>query len=195
MTKENDVREQIIQAATAVYKKWGFVKTTMEDIAYEAGKGKATLYYYFKSKEEVFASVLKEQIQEISFSIHSKLKDVESASDRLRKYFIMMYEESIHRVEVFSVLKMDVRKDKNLISNLREIIESSELSSIREIIKFGIDHGEFLAFTESEINDIAMTISTSIRPLIINPLLLEDNPEEAERLDTISNFFVRGLKK
>ena len=57
MRKNNLVKAAILQAAERLFQKWGINKTTMEDIAHEARKGKSTLYYYFKSKEDVLEAV------------------------------------------------------------------------------------------------------------------------------------------
>ena len=50
-------KQQIIEAAGVIFERYGFKKTTMDDIAYAAGKGKSSLYYYFKNKEQVFEAV------------------------------------------------------------------------------------------------------------------------------------------
>ena len=57
--KEREQRkEQILSSALSVFKKQGIEKATMDEIAKEADFGKATLYYYFSSKEEIFAEQL-----------------------------------------------------------------------------------------------------------------------------------------
>lgn len=48
-TKDELLKEKILTGADMLFQKYGLTKTTMEDIAREAGKGKSTLYYYFKS--------------------------------------------------------------------------------------------------------------------------------------------------
>ena len=51
--EERKVRkEAIIKGALKVFNNSGIEKTTMDEIAKESGFGKATLYYYFSSKEE-----------------------------------------------------------------------------------------------------------------------------------------------
>ena len=60
MTSENlnyneSVRVSILEAAQGLFSKFGYKKTTMEDIAQELHKGKSSLYYYFKNKEENFS--------------------------------------------------------------------------------------------------------------------------------------------
>ena len=51
-------QKRIIEAALAVFDKLGIEKTTMEEIAVEAGFGKATLYYYYPSKDEVYTEIM-----------------------------------------------------------------------------------------------------------------------------------------
>ena len=51
-------QERILTGALEVFKSRGIENSTMEEIAEKSGFGKATLYYYFKSKEEVFAAIL-----------------------------------------------------------------------------------------------------------------------------------------
>ena len=57
--EERKVRkEAIIKGALKVFNNSGIEKTTMDEIAKESGFGKATLYYYFSSKEEVFIEIM-----------------------------------------------------------------------------------------------------------------------------------------
>ena len=57
--KERELRkEQILNAALQVFKANELEKATMDEIAKEADFGKATLYYYFSSKEEIFIEIL-----------------------------------------------------------------------------------------------------------------------------------------
>lgn len=56
---DHDEREaQILRAATAVIIRQGYDKTTMSDIADEAGVSRGTVYLYFKGKEELFEALL-----------------------------------------------------------------------------------------------------------------------------------------
>ena len=76
--KDDLVKEHIINSSVAVFKKLGFDKVTMDDIAKAANKGRSTLYYYFKNKHEVF-----EQVAEMEYlSIIEPAK----ASDDLQHY-------------------------------------------------------------------------------------------------------------
>jgi AcrR family transcriptional regulator len=59
--KERETRKELIlTGALNVFRKQGIEKATMDEIAREAGFGKATLYYYYSSKEEIFSSILEQ---------------------------------------------------------------------------------------------------------------------------------------
>ena len=51
-------KKRIIDAALSVFDRFGIEKTTMEQIASEAGFGKATLYYYYPSKDHVYSEIM-----------------------------------------------------------------------------------------------------------------------------------------
>ena len=53
----NNKRDSITRAAHAQFRLYGYRKTSMEDIAGELGISRASLYSYFKNKDEIFRSV------------------------------------------------------------------------------------------------------------------------------------------
>jgi AcrR family transcriptional regulator len=54
--------ERLLDAAVALLVRWGYRKTTIDDVAREAGVGKGTIYLHWKDKNELFrAAILREQ--------------------------------------------------------------------------------------------------------------------------------------
>ena len=85
--QENDsMRIAIIESSRDLFAKYGYKKTTMEDIANALRKGKSSLYYYFKNKEEIFQAVL--ELEE--FILFSRLKEI-VASDIKPKEKLSVY--------------------------------------------------------------------------------------------------------
>lgn len=63
--KENTTRirkQQILDAALAVFSQKGFAMATTSEIAQSAGVAEGTIYNYFKSKRELFIAVIQELI-------------------------------------------------------------------------------------------------------------------------------------
>jgi len=77
-------RQQIIVAAKRVFSRKGYTKTTMEDIATEAELSPGTLYLYFKSKDELYASLCLRVLQFMNMKIEHVNSDANMAyGDRL----------------------------------------------------------------------------------------------------------------
>lgn len=53
-------REQILKAAYMLFRRKGFTRVSMDDIAANAKITKKTLYYHFRSKDELFAAMFEE---------------------------------------------------------------------------------------------------------------------------------------
>ena len=66
-------KKRIVQGALKVFNELGIEKTTMDEIAHESGFGKATLYYYFPSKDEVFVEIMESGWKKLWEGIESKI--------------------------------------------------------------------------------------------------------------------------
>ncbi len=70
-------RDQIIAAATAVFLRYGYARTTMNDVAEEARISRPALYLVFPRKEDIFAAVTEGLIRD-------KLQQYRAALPRMR---------------------------------------------------------------------------------------------------------------
>ena len=58
MLDKDEVKDAIVNVARHIFSRFGFRKTTMDEIAIASRKGKSSIYYYFASKEEIFKAVV-----------------------------------------------------------------------------------------------------------------------------------------
>ena len=65
-------RDLLVEVARSLFAKDGFENTTMNDIAVASGKGRRTLYTYFKNKEDIYYAVITDELLRMS----QRLKDV-----------------------------------------------------------------------------------------------------------------------
>src|SRR6202000_2092483 len=70
LQRDEIVVRDILDTARNLFKKSGFKKTTMGDIARSLGKAKSSLYYYYPSKEDIFEAVLYAEMDELLDQIH-----------------------------------------------------------------------------------------------------------------------------
>ena len=77
-------RAQIMEAALACFTRKGYNNTTMDDIAAESGLSKGSLYWYFKSKDDLFAEALLSVFMNIGQEAVTAVEQYSTASDKLR---------------------------------------------------------------------------------------------------------------
>jgi AcrR family transcriptional regulator len=66
---------RILDAASALIQRWGYNKTTIDDIARQAGVAKGTIYLHWKTREELFAALLTREKLEMGTAIRQSITD------------------------------------------------------------------------------------------------------------------------
>jgi AcrR family transcriptional regulator len=64
---------RILDAATALLVRWGYRKTTIDDVAREAGVGKGTIYLHWKDKNALFLAALRREQQHMTEAIKQRI--------------------------------------------------------------------------------------------------------------------------
>jgi AcrR family transcriptional regulator len=70
--KKQQTKKAILEAAVRLFDEKGFEKTSIEELAREAGIGKGTIYTYFQTKSEIFYAFCEEQLEFIHEELASK---------------------------------------------------------------------------------------------------------------------------
>lgn len=87
-------REAIVEIATELFREVGYERASMATIAARAGGSKATLYNYFKSKEELFAAAMIDAIEDQGQGLIDVLDaaddDIESVLLRFGEAFLRL---------------------------------------------------------------------------------------------------------
>ena len=84
--KTADRRQNILAAATAVFRARGYEAASMAEIAVQAGGSKATLYSYFSSKDDLFRQVMKMQAEEKMSKAFGSLESGEDLRLTLQRF-------------------------------------------------------------------------------------------------------------
>ena len=190
MNKDDIVRAEILKAAERVFQKWGLNKTTMEDVAREAGKGKSTLYYYYQSKEEIFDTVVIVEFEKILQRAKELAQETETAKERLIKYIVESINEMKSRISTYTIIREEIKRNQKFIKKLRDMFQAKEEKYIQEILKFGMENKEFTFINKSEITIAARTITGMIHALELY-LLLEN--DDTAQIDIAARFIANGL--
>lgn len=146
-------RKRILDGALEVFHKNGIEGSTMDEIANQAGFGKATLYYYFSSKEEVFCAIMekgwKPLWEDLEDTIHSEdSSNNELFIDALCKVSnIILKDKNLYRF-LFTAPKAMSNMPENL--QTWRVYQNRLYGSLRELLEQGISNNQF-PNTDSEI--------------------------------------------
>ena len=83
--KREAVREQILRTAADLFRHRGYRATTLDHIAARLGMSKASLYAYFRAKEEMLAAISRRTIEEFTRELGLVLRSDLSPEDKLRR--------------------------------------------------------------------------------------------------------------
>lgn len=92
----NEKRIQIIKAADKRFAKHGLNKTSLDEIARDLRIGKATLYHYFKSKDDLFYQTISWEVEQYLQTVKATLENTDQLiANRLLEY--ISYKENINQ--------------------------------------------------------------------------------------------------
>jgi len=144
MSDKNTAKvNSIILAAKERFARYGFSKVTMDEIAADVELGKASLYYYFPAKEDLFRAVIKNEQAELLRNLRPILDKKCSASHKLSIYVEMRLRYFRELLNLGSVGYYAFTGANSLDRQLFLELEEQELLFIEEIVETGIKAGEF----------------------------------------------------
>ena len=76
-------RAILVDVARRLFARKGLEETTMNDISQAAGKGRRTLYTYFKNKEEIFDAVVEAEMDRLAREMAEVASRLLSPEDKL----------------------------------------------------------------------------------------------------------------
>ena len=84
--KEPERKTQILASAIKIFGERGFQNATIAEIAKDVGIGDATIYEYFKSKEDLLLAIPVEITKELIPQINDHMMGIKGAFNKLRKF-------------------------------------------------------------------------------------------------------------
>ena len=199
-TKEDLIQEQILQAAKRLFAVHGLAKVTMDDVAKAIGKGRSSLYYYYKSKDEIFEAVFNVEMKEMLAAIELAISQATTVEDQINAFFITKLKVVREKAAFFNALKVGMDADTLTEFHKTKIVHHNTIMKMEgalltRILNDGIKHGELKAVEESEMDTLIFVLLSSIRG-IRNEMNLTNSSWEIEPVTAqFIRMMMHGLKK
>jgi len=188
---KDEVREQLVQAARQVFAKFGYKKTALDDIAKEAKRGKSTIYYYFKSKDEIFKAVIDAESEIRAKEIETEISKTNDSKEKLKTYIYFRMRSLKNVVNYYEAIKNDLLDQLYFVDNLRAEHFEAEITTIENMLLDGIEKKEF-TIQNPELT--AKTIVTALHGFEV-PLILKNLSDEElhKSVDEMLNILFYGI--
>lgn len=190
---KQEIREHIVKVASKIFTRYGFRKTTMEEIAAASRKGKSSIYYYFQSKEEIFRAVVDKEAEELKIELDQTIREDATPIEKLKTYILFRLHHLRTVENYYAALNDEYLSSMNFILEIRRQFDLEERAVVKKILEEGMKNGTFQVVS-SEIGAIA--IATMMKGLEL-PLLLSDEhkTDREELLDDLIRVLFYGIIK
>jgi AcrR family transcriptional regulator len=201
--KEKDSRKKLIlKSARALFFKKGYNKVTVDEIAKTSELGKGSIYLYFRSKEEIYAQILLNDIDNFNQQISVLSDRKNSASDLLVEFSCIYVDFFLNDSELFRILMTYMLQPAKM--NLSEKLNSQilganarSIDAIGKILQLGVESKEFPADINLKRNQNAIwgLLNGIISLYIFSGAQVKRRERIYSTIKLALELFIRGLKK
>ncbi len=190
---KEEIRTHIVGIARRIFTRYGFRKTTMEEIARASQMGKSSIYYYFKSKEDIFCAVVEFEAIMLKERLNRIINKDNSPSERLKAYILFRLHHVRTLENFYAALNEESLSHMGFILEIRRNFEVEEQELVSKILEDGMEQ-EVFQLSSSKIGAIA--ISTMMKGLEL-PLLLdqEHKMDREELMEDLIRVLFNGILK
>ena len=192
-TKPDDTRERIMATAEALFRRLGFAKTAVADIAAELHMSPANVYRFFDSKNAIVEAICRRCLSEVEEKAWAVARSKAAAAARLERLILEIlayHKENLvteHRVNEMVVAAIEqnwdtIRAHKDAMRHVVEVI-----------LRDGIEAGEFERVDPRETAELIMrSVVPFTHPLVVGQCLEEGDDLEAQARASV-RFLLRAI--
>lgn len=189
----DSTKESILHVADRLFSRFGFHKTSMDEIAKIARKAKGSLYYHFTSKEDLFREVVSIEIKKMKSQLISIIEDPDlTASEKMKKYLVKRMEILNSALNYHETLKADFFEQFLFIDDIRTELDTWEKLKLKTIVIQGVQNGEFKTIQNM---DILLDILIMIMKGLEIPFFVQNKYERySPHFDGLIRILTKGLQ-
>jgi AcrR family transcriptional regulator len=187
--KSEDTRARIMDTAETLFRRLGYEKTAVADIASELGMSPANVYRFFPSKIAIVQAICQRCLAELEAKVWSIARGRAPASERLQRLVLEMLayhkENLLEEQKVNDIVIVAMEQSWDAIMAHKEV----QRTVIELIVRDGIEAGEFEPVEPRETSALIMRSWVSF----CHPILLAEGVQNGHDLETEARALTRFL--
>ncbi|HKJ80380.1 MAG TPA: TetR/AcrR family transcriptional regulator [Ignavibacteriaceae bacterium] len=189
----------ILKAARQRFAHYGYSKVTMDEIAADVEMGKASLYYYFPNKENLFQAVIFQEQDEFANEIEKMLKNETCAEDKLLQYVDLRLKYFHKLLNLGALSFYSFIEKKSQFKQYYQLFEERELLLLTKIFEEGKKKNEFKRNVDEKLIAVLLHILQGLRLRTLKSIQgqkIETKiyKELKEEMLTTVEIFLKGIK-
>ena len=193
--KDERIRSEIIDAAEGLFQRYGLKKTSMEEIAEVCGKGKSTLYYYFKNKDELFYSVFDKECKSLQQELKEEVDKQEGMRNKLKTYLEVKIKK-LSEFEVFHEVLLEMfMKQSEKYMEFMVGFEQFEMHLILEALIEAKEQDQLRSSAAKDLESTTFNITILLKGLFLQMLMSNNFQDFSNRLPAIVEMMLIGVLK
>ncbi len=189
-------RKEILKAAEKVFAVKGFFQAKMDEIAKEAEFGTGTLYRFFKSKEDLYFTLIDEKVQEINRLVQEELSKKAPPLERIKRVLTLELDFVEKNRDFFKIyISERSRFEWTVKDDLGKGIHQKMVAYIdllSKVLKEGIRKGEFKPLDPM---DMAHALVGMVNSFIFEWMISPVPYPLISKVDTLLEIFLKGTQK
>jgi len=193
-TVQLNTRDSILDAMERLLGRFGYKKTTMDDLAREAGIGKGSIYLHFPSKDEVALSSIDRVVERLQDQLRESSRSSESITDRLRDMLRTRVLFRFDSVRAYSESLDDLFESlRPAYMARRHRYFEAEREIFAKVLLEGRRSGAF-AFTDAAATaDTLLLASNALLPYSLSTRELGERSDIEKKINRIADLLIEGL--
>jgi len=164
------VQQEILRVALRLYRKFGPNKVTMDEVANATGRSRTSLYYYYKSRDEIFQAVLDTIVNDVAEELRRAAGDAHTLTDKLYAFCMAKVKTTEEWKSILNVWSQESNEKAKYthgkeVDALHKKLIYQESIILNEILSSAINKKEIRAISPAELDSLTFIISSGIRGL------------------------------
>ena len=187
----DDKKDRIIAAANQMFAHFGIQKTTMNEIAKKSRMSKSTMYYYFNSKEEIFAEVIRRDSVVFKLELNQAIAKGKTPQKKIGNYVLARMEHLKILSNYYTTLTDDYIEHYAFVENARKDFIDYEINTLSLLLEEGVNLG---LFAINSVETTARNFSIWLKGLEYSFVTKDNKNNIKEESNQILTILFKGIE-
>lgn len=184
----------ILETALKRFNRFGFKKTTIEEIANDARIAKGTIYLYFDNKTDIYKKLVEEELRTFTAQFSNIISDEVGVGEKIRKLFYITVDYYSNNNFLMSTLVGDDEMVLPYVAMEGQKIQEKEIVAlIKKLLEKGVEEGEVR--DDLDMNKVSYLLYHFGLFLVIKEFSPDKKYPFKEMLKIMNNLLGYGIRK